>query len=62
LSPERLLLIGGVAPERALASRDMQGIFESLALNREQGILKPNFAPSEPLVEVPAECGGAIGA
>ncbi len=63
LAPDKFLLAGGVAPESALVSRDAQGILESIAIDQQEGILKPAFAPHDPLNgDPPAPCGSADGA
>lgn len=55
LRPETLLFVSG-APLSAFDSPDVQGVLESLALTPGETAAIPTFAPSQPLIEVPAGC------
>jgi hypothetical protein len=56
LSPDKLLLINTI-PQGEVASKDVKGILNSLAVSRAENLAYPSYPPDEPLIPTPEACG-----
>jgi hypothetical protein len=60
LDPDTLLFASAF-PMSAFDSPDIRGILQSLALTPDQPIAIPTFAPSQPVIAIPAGCPAPCG-